>query len=572
MKIKIVLIMFITVFAGNLFCLENCSKYYKEMYNQDTLMSRFPSGIERIKKKNELVNSDSLFLLCSELQLWGGSKWDSSGRAVYYYDSTGMEIIILGQEYNHADWFDRAIYSTKYNISENRVLFLTEKLNINAEMRSYKKDEYSYNDKEELIEWKWSRNINFDYDTVDWRRGRMRSYKYDSKGRLKQYNSKSWDWEGSNLESNSVISFKYDSIGRNIEELLQDSILTYLINDSRTLYSYDDNDSLIEGLHQLWNHEFFENTTRHIYFYNNFSLLKEHSWQKWNGEDWYNGWKIEYSYNNDKLLISESHLEWNYIDWDTRYMILYTHDSLNNIIQTIKKVGNDEKLINDERHDYDYDNFGNLTEDTKYGWNGSNWLELENKIYTYSELLEKPDTPINLEINTENNVFNLSWNECKYPNVEYKIYRKELSGDYSILVDKIKINNYTDKSIENDKEYFYYVSSYNAINKLESEKSNEVSAIISDVNSDYTIASSLFVYPLPVKDIINIKLEVKSTDNISLILFDLVGRKIRTIYDGRIDKGSWIYQIIPDLQSGGIYLIQCRTKNSIITKKILYMP
>jgi hypothetical protein len=78
----------------------------------------------------------------------------------------------------------------------------------------------------------------------------------------------------------------------------------------------------------------------------------------------------------------------------------------------------------------------------------------------------------------------------------------------------------------------------------------------------------LFVYPVPVDDIINIKPEINSAGPIVLELYDIAGKKITTLYEGNFIPGQVISKDLSELNAG-VYLLQLMHSGNVSVTKIL---
>ena len=79
----------------------------------------------------------------------------------------------------------------------------------------------------------------------------------------------------------------------------------------------------------------------------------------------------------------------------------------------------------------------------------------------------------------------------------------------------------------------------------------------------------LVVLPNPVSDQAQIRFELNQAARGSLTLYDLQGRKIRTIREGNFANGQEDIEINVNDLSSGTYLLRLVTQNQILTQKMI---
>ena len=83
--------------------------------------------------------------------------------------------------------------------------------------------------------------------------------------------------------------------------------------------------------------------------------------------------------------------------------------------------------------------------------------------------------------------------------------------------------------------------------------------------NDYSLFKT---YPNPFNPIIQFQFEVDLKSDVSLEIFDIQGKKIKTIYQGNIDSGEHLFRWDAKNVSTGIYFSVLKSKSFFITKKI----
>ena len=105
---------------------------------------------------------------------------------------------------------------------------------------------------------------------------------------------------------------------------------------------------------------------------------------------------------------------------------------------------------------------------------------------------------------------------------------------------------------------------------------NYVLSFTDGVQYNYTNFTILGQFPNPFNSSITIKLKVITPQNIDIIVYDILGRKIKTIYSGYLSDGSYEYlwnglNTNAEIVSAGIYYITAVSANRQEWKKITFI-
>lgn len=85
---------------------------------------------------------------------------------------------------------------------------------------------------------------------------------------------------------------------------------------------------------------------------------------------------------------------------------------------------------------------------------------------------------------------------------------------------------------------------------------------------------SLINYPNPFNKSTNVILGVPADEYVNLTLYDILGRKLKNIFEGKIDKNPVLLQVDFDglsNVSSGLYFLVLRTESNSVTKQITYL-
>jgi hypothetical protein len=101
----------------------------------------------------------------------------------------------------------------------------------------------------------------------------------------------------------------------------------------------------------------------------------------------------------------------------------------------------------------------------------------------------------------------------------------------------------------------------------------EINYLSESVPNSFTLKQN---YPNPFNPITNIEIDLSIADNINIAIYDLGGRKIRTLVNGLYQPGNYnfLWNSIDDFGQkvpSGIYIYQLKTSNDISTKKMILL-
>ena len=92
--------------------------------------------------------------------------------------------------------------------------------------------------------------------------------------------------------------------------------------------------------------------------------------------------------------------------------------------------------------------------------------------------------------------------------------------------------------------------------------------ILDNLNLDDVDFSLSAPYPNPFNPSVNFEVNVMDTQSIDIDIFDIYGNKIQDIYSGFLNYGLHNFSWNASNFSAGVYIIQCKSKNNILTEKV----
>lgn len=176
----------------------------------------------------------------------------------------------------------------------------------------------------------------------------------------------------------------------------------------------------------------------------------------------------------------------------------------------------------------------------------------------------KPDRILDLTLTTFSDSLQLNWSQSSDTAFDqYKVYRSENNGPFVIIADSVRINTYTDLTLNPNSNYKYYVSvldrSYN-----ESDSSNVVeTTTLSTSSVGITQDIEIKCFPNPFFDILNISFP-NGTDQ-QIEVFDILGRNL-TEYVHIETVTNGITLNFEQIQ-GSIFIVKGKTFANIVYKQ-----
>ena len=117
----------------------------------------------------------------------------------------------------------------------------------------------------------------------------------------------------------------------------------------------------------------------------NGSLLIEAIYQRWKGSAWVNDSKDLYTYDENNNLTEELHQSWDGSAWMNGSKYSYTYDANNNEIELIRQIWKGSAWVNNSKSAYSYDENNNRTEELRQIWDGSALVNIWKISSTYDE-------------------------------------------------------------------------------------------------------------------------------------------------------------------------------------------
>jgi len=85
------------------------------------------------------------------------------------------------------------------------------------------------------------------------------------------------------------------------------------------------------------------------------------------------------------------------------------------------------------------------------------------------------------------------------------------------------------------------------------------------------IAKNISVYPNPAMEVVNVAFELSGNQLVEIVITDLVGRRVKTLKKGILNKGKHVLTVNrEELQGAGIYLININIEGNSVIRKVIF--
>ncbi len=177
--------------------------------------------------------------------------------------------------------------------------------------------------------------------------------------------------------------------------------------------------------------------------------------------------------------------------------------------------------------------------------------------------INPPLTPANLTVVPDSDHYSLSWStstQGTYPLGGYRIYRSFTNEGYWQYIASTTNLSYDDYSASPDSSYYYTVSSFD--NQTATYGSDYATpALVSPlgINAISNISESLQNYPNPFSTSTTISFFLHQSEQVTLKVFDLLGREVTTLLNDELIAGKHSITIDAKDLPAGIYLLKLQS-------------
>ncbi len=401
------------------------------------------------------------------------------------------------------------------------------------------RESMTYNDRGDLLE---TLEETWDENQREWVNSWRYTYTYNDAGDRLSALSEQWQSDYSNWANYSRQTFTYDDYGNCLTELDQYWNENTWVNDARYSYSYDGHGNQLSSLEEKWdtNQLLWVNQERITFTYdendNETSLLQE-QWDKAT-YNWTPIWRASFDYDENQHWIGSLYQSWDKTTFawvnDTRET--RTYDAAGNWLGSLweKWDAGNSSWQNSSQSTYTYDDYGNMLTGLSQKWDSGtySWQNSSRFEFAYDQF----DNPVRY--------YHQKWQDSQW----------EESDGFCVF----SVNDYF-YWFQGIEVQLYYSSSTGLPNK---EKQLPLT---------FQLEQN---YPNPFNPKTAIAFKLSRTSKINLSIFDVTGRKVRELMNGRMRAGQ--HKMIWDGAdqngrpvSSGFYFYRLQAGDKQLTRKML---
>ena len=335
-----------------------------------------------------------------------------------------------------------------------------------------------------------------------------------------------------------------------LEHLSFDNQDLIYVNDSKVLFTYDENGNKIETLLYNWNifGEYYYLVEKEVYIYNSNNYILQKETFFWNGEEYEPENKIIYSYNSDNKLSQYDFLSWDGTSFyiETRNIAFFDIDGVLEYFITESGEQTTDTLELDSKEVFIHDENENIIERVSYFWDIDEDEFIPEKKITY-----QLDSNTNLLSSIEYEYEDEFIPTLKHEYI-YDLTQLQTSFTHPFLLDHTDFEDFQDFPFHNkilEKRTLRYEDEDEVfINDSRFVYHYNQTAKIKDINQN-----NISIYPNPTDDIIHIN---SKTNIHKFSLLDNTGRIIFTTTSDNMNIRSLeigIYTLIIIDEYGNVF-------------------
>jgi YD repeat-containing protein len=494
-----------------------------------------------------------------------GDLWVDTLRETNTYDASNNLVSDFREYRSNGQWVNSLRETYTYDASGNVLSYLNEEWQDGQLVSSYRWT-YTYNGNgnrlSELYEYWNGQWVNF------WRE----TYTYDASGNVLSYLNE--NWQNGQWVTSSRETYTYDANGKMLADVKEERSWGQLVTSSRWTYTYDANGNRYTGVHEyrenLNNSPLIYHSDRYTYDANSNVL------SLWS-EQWDNLWlnyscgRGTYTYDANGNRLYELYEVWTGSQWMTTIRNTWTYDANGNMLTYFSDVFSDIEWVGTRRYTYTYqangDRLSELFEDWKVSWVGL--VELVSSYrwtYTYngngnrlSELYEY-------------------WNG-QWMNSLRETYTYDAQGNLTSFWHYAWLNSswtptdvtggvmggYVYFSVTDSAGNIYAYQGYN----LTFTRKLVVTGIAFQSTNVPAVYSLFQNYPNPFNPSTTIKFELPKASQVTLSVFDILGRQASVLVNERREAGVHEVKFDGSNLASGVYFYRIEAGSFVQTSKLL---
>ncbi len=377
--------------------------------------------------------------------------------------------------------------------------------------------------------------------TMGWMNAVFTTYDYDAANNETEQTIQRWDYVSNVWKNQDHIIKTYDLLNNIITNTTQtwNVATSGWKNSHQVLNTFDSKKNKTSITIQYWDAATWRNDSREVYDFDSKDNLLVTTRFKWNNglSKWDSAGKTETTYSVSSKKLVEKNYTYDAGTWKAFELIEYTYNASDSLIQLIYKDWKDALpgWSNKTKFNFTYDISGKLIkESAQRGLNDIDWENHYQKDYEY-DIVKKSNSYVHSSWNNVSNKYDSSNKITREYNTYQQItkYILDYWNSSSKVFIPVEVNN------------FYY---------------EEYTSNIKEIQAKTGVVS---LYPVPAGNVINLSVTWNSTQDFSILIYDINGRVIDNLghknqkeYSQQIDlskyaNGQYFISIVPE-QGGRI--------------------
>lgn len=255
------------------------------------------------------------------------------------------------QNYISNAWVNssRTVYT--YDANYNQTQYISYNWNTGtSSWDPFTKQDKVYNGQNQLIEL-----INASYISNAWVPTNKTIFSYDGNGNETERLMLVWNTGTSQYDSANRQLYQYNASNWLVSQITKIYVSNTWQNQNKWEYTYDGSGNIIMLVSYIWSSQ-WDSTSRTLYTYNAGNQLIERIHQNYQGGTWTNSFRFTFSYDANGNVVNQKFYTWNSGSgsWVPNNQNNYTFDSNNNQMEYIYQYWDGTQYVNSYRCIYGY--------------------------------------------------------------------------------------------------------------------------------------------------------------------------------------------------------------------------
>ena len=330
--------------------------------------------------------------------------------------------------------------------------------------------------------------------------------------------------------------------------------------------TYDSNGNEREDLGRTWSNGEWVNQSKETFAYDANGNETGNLGQMWSDGAWVNLWKNTFMYNADGQKTGDVYQMWNDSVWVNQSKETFTYDAYGKETGYVYQDWNDSIWVNGFKDTIEYDANGRMMEAVFRGWNDSMWVIIQKDTIAYGANGKEAGFVYQM------------WSDSVWVNQSKETFTYDANGNETGSLAQtwsgsawVNEWEYTDAYDENGNRKVALFQMWNGNAWVNQSKETFTwQILVTDVNEKANALGGFALsvnYPNPSNPQTKISFSVPKESYIILKVYDLLGREIATLAQGKKEVGEYSVLWNAATEPSGIYFYRLEATNTGDPKK-----